>query len=360
VEYCPALDERKYRESGNKFIPHDIMFETKENETKAPKHLTESELLGLMDKHAIGTDASMATHIQTIIDRHYVEVKEGRRLVPTKLGCSMVHGYQLVDYELVLPKIRADMEACCTAIAKGEAKRGAVVRHSLDIFKEKFDFFKNNIEYMETLWNDEFQVKKPEGEEGEEDEEGAANLIDGKGADEAGEKGEDWYGDRDAKKGKGKGKKGDRDGKKGKGKKGDRDREWKDDGWKDDGWKEKKWEDRPPREDKGKGKGGKEGGKRLPKQRHELEDSDLTQEDKQLMMEFYPSSKSAGAITVVKNPAKEKELMKIKKKLRDIENLEKKADEGKKLDGLQKKKMQEKDELMEQMEQLEAKLAVEN
>lgn len=46
VEYCPALDERKYRESGNKLIPHDIMFETKENETKAPKHLTESELLG--------------------------------------------------------------------------------------------------------------------------------------------------------------------------------------------------------------------------------------------------------------------------------------------------------------------------
>ena len=107
-------------------------------------------------------------------------------------------------------------------------------------------------------------------------------------------------------------------------------------GWKkdnDDGWKEKKWEERPPREDKGKGKG-KEGGKRLPKQRHELEDSDLTAEDKQLMMEFYPSATATSVgVTIKVNAAKEKELLKIKKKLRDIENLEKKAEEGRKLDG---------------------------
>ncbi len=70
-----------------------------------------------MDENGIGTDASMAGHIDNIIERKYAEiVGSDRRLKPTKLGTTLVHGYQLVDNELVVPKVRQDMEACCDQI----------------------------------------------------------------------------------------------------------------------------------------------------------------------------------------------------------------------------------------------------
>ena len=39
-----------------------------------------------MEKHEIGTDASMASHINNICEREYVNVGQNRRLIPTQLG----------------------------------------------------------------------------------------------------------------------------------------------------------------------------------------------------------------------------------------------------------------------------------
>ena len=41
-------------------------------------------------------DASIPVHMENICSRNYVHVDSGRRLVPTKLGIVLVHGYQKV------------------------------------------------------------------------------------------------------------------------------------------------------------------------------------------------------------------------------------------------------------------------
>lgn len=74
-----------------------------------------------MERHRIGTDASMATHINNICERNYVHVVgSARRLVPTDLGKSLIHAYSAIDPELVAPELRSSIEKSVELIAKGE------------------------------------------------------------------------------------------------------------------------------------------------------------------------------------------------------------------------------------------------
>jgi DNA topoisomerase III len=99
-------------------------------------------LISQMEKHGIGTDASIPTHINNIIERQYVTVVDpGRQLVPTALGLALVKGYCSIDPELVLPSIRQNIERSCELIAKGKAEFPKVLAHVLTMFKRKFEFF---------------------------------------------------------------------------------------------------------------------------------------------------------------------------------------------------------------------------
>jgi len=123
----------------------------KAGKTEPPDYLTESELITLMEKNGIGTDASIPTHINNICERGYVSIQAGRRVVPTKLGIIVVHGYHRIDSELVLPKVRAHIEEEVNNIAAGDATIDDIVPQALSIFKAKFEYFQKHIELMDEL-----------------------------------------------------------------------------------------------------------------------------------------------------------------------------------------------------------------
>ena len=51
-------------------------------------------------------DASIPVHIENICTRNYVHVDSGRKLVPTKLGIVLVHGYQkVIHYDIHLSSV---------------------------------------------------------------------------------------------------------------------------------------------------------------------------------------------------------------------------------------------------------------
>lgn len=72
-----------------------------------------------MEKHGIGTDASMAVHINNICERDYVRVTgQGRKLVPSNLGLSLINGYNEIDKDLSAPELRSGIERSVALIAK--------------------------------------------------------------------------------------------------------------------------------------------------------------------------------------------------------------------------------------------------
>lgn len=95
-------------EMGQTFMPTSI--EMLEERTSAPNLLTEADLIGLMDKHGIGTDATHAEHIETIKARQYVGLVDNKYLMPGKLGIGLVMGYDRMGFHMSKPDLRAELE----------------------------------------------------------------------------------------------------------------------------------------------------------------------------------------------------------------------------------------------------------
>ncbi|XP_010247445.1 PREDICTED: DNA topoisomerase 3-beta isoform X1 [Nelumbo nucifera] len=127
-----------------------------EGNTTPPDYLSESELISLMEKNGIGTDASISVHINNICERNYVQVHPGRRLVPTALGITLIRGYQCIDPDLCLPDIRSFIEHQITLIAKGQVDHFQLVQHVLQQFRQKYSYFVKKIDNMDALFEAQF------------------------------------------------------------------------------------------------------------------------------------------------------------------------------------------------------------
>jgi len=116
----------------------------REGQTEPPPYLSESELLKLMEKLGIGTDATAPQHIQTNIDRGYFYI-ENKRCIPTPLGKALINMLEQARPELVKPEVRALIEKKIEQVAKGEKRREEVVREAKEIFLSYYDDVKRRI-----------------------------------------------------------------------------------------------------------------------------------------------------------------------------------------------------------------------
>ncbi|KAJ4010472.1 DNA topoisomerase [Fusarium irregulare] len=169
---------------GERFQPTEALMT--EGKTTAPGYLTEADLIALMDANGIGTDATMAEHIQKIQDREYAATinqsgqasvdeedsdtgpatrgrgrgrggrgsRGGRGgapasggrggikvFVPTQLGVALILGFDRMNFETSLSKpfLRKEMEIKMKAICDGHTNKEAVLRESLAQYKLVFE-----------------------------------------------------------------------------------------------------------------------------------------------------------------------------------------------------------------------------
>lgn len=115
--------------------------------TTAPPLLTEADLIQLMHQNGIGTDATIAEHIATILARKYVE-KKGTRMefVPTKLGEALVAGYNFIGYRrLNQPQLRAALEADLKRICLRQVTKDIVLAQQVQDYKTFFRDIKTKV-----------------------------------------------------------------------------------------------------------------------------------------------------------------------------------------------------------------------
>lgn len=124
--------------------------EIKEGQTTKPEYLTEADLIGLMDKNEIGTDATIHEHIQKIQNRKYV-IKSGFRFVPLQLGINLINSYNTINLPISEPTLRRDLEKSLKRICIDEKSREEVLFSEIRSQKMIYDKLFENIELFKDI-----------------------------------------------------------------------------------------------------------------------------------------------------------------------------------------------------------------
>ena len=122
--------------TGDTFMPTSI--DMVEGETEPPSLLSEADLIALMEKHGIGTDATHAEHIDRIKTRRYIGVQPDGKFVPGELGMGLVDGYDAMGFEMSKPHLRAELESDLKKICLGQKDKDVVLREQVEKYQEVF------------------------------------------------------------------------------------------------------------------------------------------------------------------------------------------------------------------------------
>jgi DNA topoisomerase-3 len=134
-------------EVGSRVVPSSLTM--KEGWTTPPLPISEVELISLMDRNGIGTDATIAQHITTVQERSYA-TKDARQLfTPSPLGISLVEAYNSMGYQLNKPDLRREMEAECNQVASGVKSKGEIMGPILAKMRECFVTARNEAQKLD-------------------------------------------------------------------------------------------------------------------------------------------------------------------------------------------------------------------
>lgn len=146
------LDIYPYIKWADKSIPQFVVGEQvkisqallKDGKTSPPQYLTERDLIELMDKNGIGTDATIAEHIDKVLTRQYVIKKAAGRgsplFLPSSLGVGLALAYDCIaqDFSLTKPFLRKEMELQMDGIASGRLTKETVIAQSLEKYRHVY------------------------------------------------------------------------------------------------------------------------------------------------------------------------------------------------------------------------------
>ncbi|CAN8068423.1 unnamed protein product [Agarophyton chilense] len=131
-------------------------FTFRRSQTQPPPLLQEADLIALMDHHGIGTDATIAEHIQKVVDRRYVEKALQGRFSPTEIGKALVIAHEQCQILLARPHMRAKQEHELKRILSGEVEASQVLQSALEEYSAKFNHLKNRRVVLHTVFSQYF------------------------------------------------------------------------------------------------------------------------------------------------------------------------------------------------------------
>lgn len=149
VQVKGYLEVMRYEKWSDKKMPDQLMeqgasvpirsLELQRSETQPPPLLSEADLISLMDRHGIGTDATIAQHVKKILDRNYAEKVAGERFKPTIVGIAVVEAMEKSDVQLARPGMRKAQEEQFKKIQAGTAQAEPVKLQALSQFRTNYD-----------------------------------------------------------------------------------------------------------------------------------------------------------------------------------------------------------------------------
>jgi DNA topoisomerase IA len=123
-----------------------LKVELEEKQTKPPPRLTEAELLKLLRKHGIGTDATRADYPHIIVERGYA-LKKGKAFYLTGLGEKLMRLLEDADSRLATPETRRYVEELMAEIEQGKRSVDDALKESLSIYQDLYRAVAGKLDY---------------------------------------------------------------------------------------------------------------------------------------------------------------------------------------------------------------------